>query len=203
MKVVFEEPGVYIVDDFLEDPDSSRQHALSSEFPLVGPFPGFRTRSPAPEWGDVNKHKFEEILGRPIRQWPKRESPNGGAGNTLFHVAFASAKPSIHWDNGEWSAVLYLTPNPPADSGTTIWVDEHTNTYKYDDFIAAGNTNIAQGKWKPLKVLEPKYNRLVLYPANFIHCATRAGFGNTMETARLTQVYFFATEKDQWIEKVS
>ena len=35
------------------------------------------------------------------------------------------------------------------------------------------------------------YNRLVLYRGDLFHRSLQSGFGNSVETGRLTQVFFF------------
>ena len=72
---------------------------------------------------------------------------------------------------GEWAAVLYLTPNPVLDSGTGIF-----ESPDHDMNIAVGNI----------------YNRLVAYRGKVLyHRSILPGFGNTLETSRLTQTFFF------------
>lgn len=75
----------------------------------------------------------------------------------------------IHMDNDVLVAgVLYLTPNPPTNSGTTLYSNPpHVPT----DTI--GNV----------------YNRLILYKADIFHKSTNY-FGKTKEDGRLTQVIF-------------
>ena len=82
----------------------------------------------------------------------------------------------VHTDSsgenqGEWAAVLYLTPNPILDSGTGIYESPDT-----DMNIGVGNV----------------YNRLVAYRGKVLyHRSILPGFGNTLETSRLTQTFFF------------
>ena len=72
---------------------------------------------------------------------------------------------------GEWAAVLYLTPNPILDSGTGIYESPDA-----DMNIGVGNV----------------YNRLVAYRGKVLyHRSILPGFGNTLETSRLTQTFFF------------
>ena len=75
----------------------------------------------------------------------------------------------IHKDDTEWAGVLYLSPNPPVDGGTVIF-DEEENVV-----TMIGNV----------------YNRLVIYRGDLFHRSLKSGFGNSVETGRLTQVFFF------------
>jgi hypothetical protein len=190
---------VYIVDDFLPNPNEVREFALTLEYPLRGPFPGFRTRSPDPEWGDSHQSKFESILGTRILQWPKREWSKG-AGNTLFHIASEGWDTSIHTDESEWAGVLYLTPSPPPNSGTTIWSNNFTGAWNSNMHYHPIEEMSQKENWSEYQSFENRYNRLVLYPSHVYHSATKGGFGTNTSTSRLTQVFFFTTSKVIWQE---
>jgi len=76
----------------------------------------------------------------------------------------------IHKDyDVQIAGVLYLTPNPEANSGTTFY-DEDEN---------------------PVDCIENVYNRLILYQSNIKHKSTNY-FGETKEDCRLTQVFFIS-----------
>jgi len=67
------------------------------------------------------------------------------------------------------AGILYLTPNPEPNSGTTFY-DENE---------------------KVLDHIENVYNRLILYRSNINHKSTNY-FGETKEDCRLTQVFFIS-----------
>ena len=48
--------------------------------------------------------------------------------------------------------------------------------------------------WKMHCKVENRYNRLVMYDARMLHAPENAGFGDTKETARLTQIGFWYGE---------
>ena len=48
-------------------------------------------------------------------------------------------------------------------------------------------------KWELVNQVSNVYNRLILFRADQWH-TSQVYFGNTMETGRLTQVFFFTTE---------
>jgi len=64
--------------------------------------------------------------------------------------------------------VLYLTPNAPVESGTNFF--ENNNLID-----SIGN----------------KFNRAIFYKANQLHSSNLSGFGDSANTGRLTQVFFF------------
>ena len=75
-------------------------------------------------------------------------------------------------EQGDWAAVLYLTPFPVIDAGTGI--------YESEDSVA----NISVGN---------VYNRMVAYRGKTLyHRSILPGFGTTLETSRLTQTFFFS-----------
>jgi len=199
MNIVSKENDIYIIDDFLDDPYKSRDYALKLDYPLTGIYPGYRTMSPPAEFGDVNLPKFEEILGSKILQWPKKEWRKGTS-NTQFHVAFNKAWRAIHWDVGEWSCVLYLSPHLGPEFGTTIWQNINTGAYSYKQHLHRHDELGDESQWRPFKVIENKFNRLAMYPSHYYHSGTTSGNGATMETARLTQVYFFTINEPYWEE---
>lgn len=193
-------PTVHIIDNFLEDPDSQRAFALAQRYPRRGPYPGYRTETPPFERGDYYKDRIEQIVGMPILQWPKREWQWGGAGNTVFHIAFEDDVNSIHYDHSEWACVLYLTPNPPPDSGTTIYRNIHSGAWDSEVHLHTPEQLADRSQWAVHEVLENRYNRLVMYPGSIYHAATRAGFGTDLQSGRLTQVFFFSTTRTYWKE---
>ena len=74
-----------------------------------------------------------------------------------------------HYDNSfcTFAGVIYLTPNPPKNSGTSFFDDD-------------GNK---------IEEAENIYNTMILYPANILHGPTNP-FGDTMENSRLTITFF-------------
>ena len=103
----------------------------------------------------------------------------------------------VHHDDTEWAGVLYLTPDPILDSGTSIYRHKETLNYKYSstDSIDYNNSEDARNldKWEPVLSSSNIYNRLVLYKGDMYHRSTIAGFGTTKETGRLFQTFFFNT----------
>ena len=67
----------------------------------------------------------------------------------------------FHTDDSKFAGIVYLSPNPPSNSGTTIIIDNVDN--KVDN----------------------NFNRLAAYPSSLIHAPTDL-FGDIMETGRLT-----------------
>ena len=159
--------NVIVVDNFLDDPDRIRNIALSFDYSNVqNNVPGVRSSSRAGgEYEDKVTEKFREIFNSDIEWCWEQDS-------FCFQLCTEGTESWIHQDHvAEWAAVLYLTPNAPLDSGTGIY--ESPNS---DMNVAVGNM----------------YNRLVAYRGKMMyHRSIVPGFGDSLETGRLTQVFFF------------
>ena len=159
--------NVIVVDNFLDDPDRIRKIALDFDYSNVQKnVPGVRSTNRA--GGDYEEkvtEKFREIFNSDIEWCWEQDS-------FCFQLCTEGTESWIHQDPvAEWAAVLYLTPNAPLDSGTGIY--ESPNS---DMNVAVGNM----------------YNRLVAYRGKMMyHRSIVPGFGDSLETGRLTQVFFF------------
>ena len=96
-----------------------------------------------------------------------------------FQLCTEDVETWVHKDkDAQWAGVLYLTPNAPQEAGTGIFTEPRPGEFELQDAIAN------------------KYNRLVLYRGDLLHRSLLSGFGNSVETGRLTQVFFFDIEGD-------
>ena len=163
--------NLIVLDNFLDDPDRIRFHALGLDFDRVQPsVPGVRSMRLG---GDLQK-EVEDILkiafGCKEIIWDMTQD------TLCFQSCMEGTETWVHRASqgekqGEWEAVLYLTHNPHLDSGTAIYENEES-----DMNIGVGNI----------------YNRLVAYRGKVLyHRSILPGFGNTLETSRLTQTFFF------------
>tara|TARA_B100000073_G_C23571757_1_gene508467 strand:+ start:159 stop:668 length:510 start_codon:yes stop_codon:yes gene_type:complete len=163
--------NLVVIDNFLDDPDRLRSHALSLDFDRVQPkVPGVRTRHSAGKYAEETERKLKEALGCKNIIWDMTQD------TFCFQSCVEGTQTWVHVDSqgknqGEWAAVLYLTPDAIVDSGTGIYKDKNS-----DRNISVGNI----------------YNRLVAYRGKVLyHRSIVPGFGNTLETSRLTQTFFF------------
>lgn len=174
--------GAYrVFDDFLPDPESYRRDALALEFRSFD-FPEATFHGIAiPTRPDVVVRIIEIFpAAKPILTF-FRQSPAGQPEPHFIHTDV---------DMGEWTALVYLNPAPPAGDGTVFW--RHLGTGAIESAVphersAEGRT--AQG-WEPWRRVDARFNRLVMFPSTFFH--SRAIFGNwgAGDEARLTQVVF-------------
>ena len=163
--------NLIIVDNFLDDPDKVRSIVLGLDFDRVQPsVPGVRSHRVGGDLQIEVEDKLKVAFGCKEIIWDMTQD------TLCFQSCMEGTETWIHVDSqgenqGEWAAVLYLTPNPPLDSGTAIYENEES-----DMNIGVGNI----------------YNRLVAYRGKVLyHRSIVPGFGNTLETSRLTQTFFF------------
>mgnify|MGYP003323762301 FL=1 len=162
--------NVIVVDNFLTYPDKIREVALSFDYSNIQEsVPGVRSTNRAGgDYEDLVTERFRSIFGSDI-EWAWNQD------SFTFQLCKEGTKSWIHRDPvAEWAAVLYLTPNAPIDSGTGIF-------HKKDD-----------GEWELNVAIGNVYNRLVAYRGKMMyHSSIVSGFGDSLETGRLTQVFFF------------
>ena len=185
---------IIVVDDFYPDPHAIRAYGLAQTFEVKGNYPGIRTGyqlEPSPEYGAFANIKllFEEILGKSITFWPEGY-------NSSFQYAMETDKSWLHRDKTIWSAIIFLTPNPPPNSGTKFY--KHIAT----DIESAFNNEKLEAKlnedtykpeaWELMDTIGNKFNRCVFFKGIRTHTSDQY-FGSTKETARLFQMFFFNT----------
>jgi hypothetical protein len=185
-------PNFMIYDNFYSNPLDVRNFALSLPFTVTGNFPGARTESMEGLNFHNAKTMFETLLRKKISWWPAQY-------NTSFQYTTEDSKTWIHYDDTDWAAVLYLTPDAPLDSGTAIYMHNETKIYKLDKNDPKTDMNGSQdvndtSKWTPIIQTANIFNRLIIYRGNYYHRSVRAGFGKNQFDGRLFQTFFFNTE---------
>jgi hypothetical protein len=144
---------------------------LKIPFDRTGGFPGARTEGADEEYQRYVQQKITAIMGVKIDSW-KMDSFS-------FQLCTEDVETWVHKDkDAQWAGVLYLTPNAPQEAGTGIFTETKPGEFELQDAIAN------------------KYNRLVLYRGDLLHRSLLSGFGNSVETGRLTQVFFFDIDGD-------
>jgi hypothetical protein len=91
---------------------------------------------------------------------------------------------------GEWTALIYLNPDPPLSDGTVFW--RHLVTGAIESAIAHERSREGRTKegWQRWNKVRAKFNRLLLFPATFFHSRAIAENWGEGDAARLTQVVF-------------
>jgi hypothetical protein len=147
------------------------------------------------------RRRFENLLRESVTvsTWESMGDYWNGAFHLLNkHWKARGAAIHHHYRKGDvyprgWSGVVYLSPNAPLWSGTSIW--RHTGTGKC---IASEGVRYYQdpdiyNHFQLAFLVENRYNRLLLFRENILH-RVETGFGTNPTTARLTQTFFFETE---------
>lgn len=180
-------PNIIIVDGFYENPDEVRRMALNADYNVRGNYPGIRTKSYAT---DFLKSRFENIIGKKIVFWPNEY-------NGSFQYTTKDQVSWIHRDKTDYSGIVYMSPNAPANSGTVLY--RHLATGKQfandevDEKILSHDSN-NYNAWEIMDIIGNKYNRCILFNGRLSHKSNEY-FGNCLENGRLFQTFFFDTEK--------
>ena len=199
---------IFIVDDFYKNPDIIRYYALQQGAHNHGYHPGIRTVSC---FNDEAHDKIVKILSSSIIPTGDCYAFQFNTQNDVswIHTDTVPNELIKNNDNEYWAAVVYLTPNAPIDSGTTLYINKKYNMSGYKEIIC--DKNISQSssekiideitnygsdlsKWYNTTRIGNVYNRLVIYDASYFHQASRY-FGDCKENCRLLQIFFFTTNK--------
>ena len=171
---------ILILDEFFHNADDLRTIALSTSFNDatkisydVG-WRGFRTN----EIRGFNNNVLNDCCQK-IRNHLSNffnydiNEDDYMSANFYFHIALSETKNTLlnfdvnkfHMDDATYAGIVYLSPNPPSETGTSIIIENQIND------------------------VENKYNRLVAYPSDYVHAPTDL-FGSSIETGRLTLSFF-------------
>jgi hypothetical protein len=166
-----------LIDNFFKNPDVIRQFALSKEYIKSSKktgWKGYRTNIDDVELVNYIKNKLIEIDDK---------FKNLVISESYFHYSLESTKDELkgnfeknrlHKDESELAGVIYLTPNPIKNSGTTLHND---------------NTDLED-------VIDNVYNRFIFYDGKKLH-GPQDTFGNSIENARFTLTIFANISKNK------
>ena len=183
-------PGVWIVDNFYQDPDAIRKFALEQEYDQGGIgryYIGNRTQKQFLFPG--LKEEFEYIMNRRIEKWEEHGM------NGRFQTCKEGEPLVYHCDPQRWAGMLYLTPNAPYQSGTSTHALKGTDVrhLSHPDIqkcFRPGSQNLDRTIFEPVDTFGNVYNRLVIFNAGYLHSATDY-FGYNDQNCRLWQMFFF------------
>ena len=193
---------ITIVDNFFKNPNEIRKIALSLDYGLKGNHPGFRTEA----LNLINKDLCQLISKKIFSLFLNLDKEIVNY-ELAIHFQYTPKPFDFGWahiDHGFYCAgVVYLTPNPPKDTGTIIF-DDLENLEESEELQMAKNyyyrNRIKHKDYDKLRekhnssvnkniIIENVYNRALIYPANYTHCENNF-FGETKEDSRLTCVFF-------------
>jgi hypothetical protein len=197
--------GLIIIDNFYNNALEAREHILKQEFLVTGNFPGKRTESYANNEIKEIFQKYVEPFGGKITKFicPSTENlkDTDTTHNGSFQYTTSIDRSWIHTDKyNNWAGVLYLTPDAPLSSGTAFYRFKDGSLCQKDTDILNNQEEIYRysqdlTKWELVDRVGNVFNRLILFNSNRYHMSMDY-FGDTMETGRLFQVFFFSTERN-------
>jgi len=196
------EPRI-IVDNFLPNPEEYRKHALSQNFYNIKGPDGELYKRISVQPSDEFQPLLSKVLEVPV-----------AVGYSLLRLNYEAEIPNfaVHSDNSydEYAGILYLnTPEQCKQhkSGTAFFRHKSTGfasfptpeeieasgqdaAHVYENFALSWNN---LDNWEVIEEVEMKFNRLLLYSTKRFHARwPLTAFGNTPETGRLIQVFFFS-----------
>lgn len=177
---------VWVVDNFYADPHAVREYALQQEFaPNIKYFKGSRSLDQFSLPG--TKQAFENIMGIKIREWES----HGMCGR--FQYCTAEDPLVYHHDGQKWAAMVYLTPDAPYHTGTSLFASKNgarnTADSSFDQSVFKGGFYDST-KFDLVDSIGNVFNRLFIFDAQCIHAASQY-FGQTKEDSRLFHIFFF------------
>jgi hypothetical protein len=197
---------VTIVENFYENPDAIRKFALAQNFTYCKEVPNIEYVYPGARTQDLSildKALFDKICTKLVSVFHNAENDHM---RWLITTSFQSVSAEydqgvIHTDhNTIFAAVLYLTPDAPLNSGTSLFKKNKTfDEKKYQRALEDNDEKFKAGKiimdtdyhsmFDEIVRVNNVYNTLILYEGRHFHAANQF-FGKTMKDSRLAQVFF-------------
>lgn len=201
-------PHLFVIDEFLPNPEVVRAKALTFEYNVPGRFPGFNsTEKMKFPWLDET---VSRIVGGPVHApWTEDFSH----GNFRLAVASDNKPARIHIDQSHWTGVLSLTLPEHCRGGTEFYRHLPTGTdhlpmtpkklneagySTYDELKQdiLEKDALDRSKWELSTSIPMRFNRLVLLQPQYWHTAGES-FGDSAENGRLVYLMFFLRGRPQ------
>lgn len=182
-----------IIDEFYDDPDAVRAHALSRPYATIAGvnYPGLTAETEQ----DVAPliQRMAHVLGG----FSARYYPSQGDFRVTLAVHESARGSMVHLDSTDYSGLVHLSKTPvegtyfyrhkrlgldyvtPADEGRPDVID------------ALVRDTLDPAAWEIVLEIPWKYNRLVLLDGKHFHSGARRFEGTTLADGRLTQNFFF------------
>jgi hypothetical protein len=195
-------PHVFVIDDFLSNPDAVRQEALSLNYAVQGRFPGLNSVEKIRLQGLENV--VSALVREPVRApWTKDFSH----GSCRLALAKDDQPGRIHIDQSHWSGILYLSRPEDCQGGTEFYRHIRTGTdrvpmdpeglkrigyssYEELQHDILDKDALDRSQWELTYTVPMRFNRLVLLQPHYWH-TSGAGFGDSIENGRLVYLMFF------------
>jgi hypothetical protein len=193
---------ILVRDRFYSHPDFVRRIAQSMSYREYTDITGYVTDKVYHERGI--RRRLEKIIGVRITRW--NDKPYDG--NGVFFGGFSTGprreSPAVHYDvpATDITVLIYLTPDLPADCGTSFWQHRETKmTYEPDRNDARRLKSTLtelrhrlegdaekRTRWLETDRISYRYNRMVAFTSGMLHSATRH-HGSDTQNGRLFQAF--------------
>lgn len=195
-------PAVYIIDDFLSDPETVRAQALRLQYTRVGHYPGHDSIERLAIGG--LDEAVSAIMRQRFRACSTQETAHSSCRLTL---ASDDKIPGVHVDPSNLSGILYLSRPQDCRGGTEFFRHIRTNTDRVPmtkaELSSLGYASyqelhrdivlkegLDRSKWEQTMSVPMRFNRLVLLQPQYWH-TSGPGFGDNVENGRLVYLMFF------------
>lgn len=209
-------PDVIIVEDFYAQPLKLREMALKSRYADISAtdYPGYASRVRLET--KALARSFSRLIGPQLLIDRERFTWGG----FRFITAESGSRPIVHADvAADWAGMVYLTPDCDMATGTGLYRHKATglagpptdrearvlgfcDAAEFDDRVIRPDKGDLS-KWEVWRVVEPVFNRLVLFRGSDNYHAPLAGCGDGPETARLTHIFFFNVRPGRRVRSVA
>jgi hypothetical protein len=197
---------VTVIENFYENPDAIRKFALKQKYTfcrevkdIAYVFPGCRTK----DLSYLDTLLFEKICKKLVSVFHNAEHDFMGWTLTTSFQSVSAEYGSgvIHRDqNTIFAAVLYLTPDAPLYSGTSLFKpNKNFDEKKYLQALEDNDVRFKSGEivmdtsyhsmFDEIMRVNNVYNTLILYEGQHYHAANQF-FGKSISDSRLAQVFF-------------
>jgi hypothetical protein len=193
-----------VIDDFYKNPQAVRELAQSAEYAKKGELSknvaGIESLLPYFSYKIVEK--FENAIGAKIDV----DLAHNAFGRFRLGLEKDTRRTRVHYDNTDWTAVIYLTEAPFCQGGTAFFRHKETGlisppsaetlkkmgwTKETFDRDLVMKDSLDGSKWEITKICPMKFNRCVLLRgAKYFHGSDQL-FGSSFADGRLTQNFFF------------
>lgn len=202
---LYERRGYRAIETSYQAAVTPAMTALTVVDDVLPDFPAYAAATRRQPFGDVEPtagvvfHGIADAVSDALPQW--MQARYAGLTPTLTFVRQSPAGQDephfIHTDQdmGDWTALYYLTADPPPGDGTLFWRWRETGALRSLATTAADQAaeqaawpDLAQ--WEPWTLVAARPNRVVIFPAAYYHSRALVENYGTGDTARLLQVMF-------------
>lgn len=195
-------PAVYIIDDFLTDPEGVRARALDMTYSIKGNYPGLDSVERL-----AIDHLDEAVSAMMRQQFQAQTQEEYSHGKCRLTLASDNAIPGVHVDPSNLSGILYLSRPEDCAGGTDFFRHIRTGTDRVpmrpEELRELGYSSYGEmhrdivvkegrdrSKWQQTMTVPMRFNRLVLLQPHYWH-TSGPGFGDSLENGRLVYLMFF------------